>query len=153
MATSSNLPVTSGRDASLNTMEAKPLRFPGGLPQLAATLRSLPHFQPDPTWTRRTSERLLRAYDNVHSRLSAARRWALYVTYDDDPLEFANSVRARGAEWRPIAVKPERLEPAVRSLQPNLVLIDPRLPRARSLVGLVRASSAAETGVGMHASA
>jgi hypothetical protein len=134
-------------------MEAKPLRFPGGLPQLAATLRALPHFPPDPAWKRRARERLLRAYDDLHSRLSAVRRWAVYVTYDEDPLEFAKSVRARGDEWRPVAVKPERLEPAVRSLQPNLVLIDPRLPRARSLVGLVRAASAAETGVGIRASA
>jgi hypothetical protein len=133
--------------------EAKPMRFPGGLPQLAAILRALPHFQPDPAWRGRTRERLLRAYEELYCRLDAARRWAVYVTYDDDPLEFADSVRERGAEWRPVAIKPERLEPAVRNLQPNLVVIDPRVPRAKTLVGVVRAASMAETDLGYRASA
>ncbi|MBV9121484.1 MAG: hypothetical protein JOZ39_12310, partial [Chloroflexi bacterium] len=69
---------------------------------LAAQLRSLPQFRPDPVWKRRTKRRLLETYSLMHAKIGAFRNWAVYATYDPEPIAFASRIRARGTEWRPL---------------------------------------------------
>jgi len=114
---------------------------------LVRQLRALPPFEPNPVWKQRTKRRLLAAYGELRGKLDLMRRWALYVTYDPDLSGFASSIKAKGPDWRPVAVNPERLADAVTRIQPSLVLIDPRLPRAGNLAAMVRARSMAETRI------
>ena len=108
-------------------------------------LKLLPRFEPDPRWKRRTKRRLIAAFDRLVGM--SPRRWALYATNEIEPVSFANWVQARGAEWRPVAVSPERLATAVRSIQPALVVIDPRVEGCQFLERSVRRSLATEAFV------
>lgn len=113
---------------------------------LVALLRSLPPIAPDPAWKQRTKRRLLRLMSR-RGTMSMVNHWAIIATYDQDPIDFAVWVRAKGRDWRPLAVNPERLAPAVANLQPNLVVIDARVPRREDLARMVRSASAAETAI------
>jgi hypothetical protein len=114
--------------------------------ELVALLRALPPIAPDPVWQRRAKLRLLRLMRR-RGTMERVNRWAIIATYDQDPIDFAVWVRAKGRDWRPVAVNPERLAPAVANLQPNLVVIDSRVPRRDDLARMVRAASAAETAI------
>ncbi|HVA25415.1 MAG TPA: hypothetical protein VMW62_13610 [Chloroflexota bacterium] len=114
--------------------------------ELAARLRALPRFEPDPAWKHRTKGKLLRIMDG-RCNMGTVNRWAIFATYEQDPIDFAQWVRAKGRDWRPVAVNPERLGSAVASLQPNLVIIDSHLARRVDLARMVRSSSAAETAI------
>ena len=116
-----------------------------------ARLRAMPHFQPSPTWRRRTLLRLLAQIEREPRRAPSHRCWAIYATNDPDPVQFADSVASRGGDWRPLAVQPERLQSAVANLQPQLVVIDPRLPRAKALARMVQAASFAESAISQAA--
>ena len=98
---------------------------------------------PSPEWMDRSKARLLNAYDQVHRKLNSPRFWAMYVSPTDDPIEFADAVRARGPNWRPIVVRPERLAVAAGAIQPALVVIDAELPNHDELAQLVLTHSAA----------
>ena len=111
---------------------------------LVNRLRALPQIEPDPRWKRRVKARLLGLMGGT---IDTVNRWAIFATYEQDPIDFAMWVRAKGRDWRPVAVNPERLGSAVASLQPNLVVIDSRVPRRDALARMVRSSSAAETAI------
>jgi hypothetical protein len=114
---------------------------------LEAQLQALPRIEPDPAWKRRTKRRLLRLMQLWYGKMGLVNRWAIFATYEPDPIDFALWVRAKGRDWRPVAVDPDRLGSAVANLQPNLVVIDSRVPRGDALANMVRASSAAETAI------
>ena len=114
---------------------------------LKAKLRALPRPEPDPIWKQRTKRKLLQAMALAAGHRERMNRWAIFATYDREPINFALWVRAKGREWRPIAVDPDRLQSAVAMIQPNIVVIDPRVPRRDRLEGVVHASCAAETTV------
>jgi len=84
-----------------------------------------------------------------HIARFAPRRWAVYATCQTDPVEFAEWVRAKGYDWRPVAVAPERLATAVANIQPVVVIIDPRLPRPLALERQARAAALGETFVAL----
>jgi hypothetical protein len=115
--------------------------------ELRTWLRQLPPMEPDPGWKSRTKLKLLRYMSHWYGRMGVVNRWAIFATYEQDPIDFALWVRAKGRDWRPVAVSPERLDSAVASLQPNLVVIDPRVPRHDALARMVRSSSAAQTTI------
>jgi hypothetical protein len=101
---------------------------------IVAGLRSLPALEPDPCWKRRTKRRLLRAL----RRLYPLRRWAVFVSRDADPAPFAQAVAARGRDWRPVVVDPERSLAAVAAIRPALVVVDSRVGNASALARLIR---------------
>lgn len=112
-----------------------------------AWLRALPRLEPDPAWKRRTKRKLLRLMAEYHATMGMVNHWAIIATYDRDPIDFAVWVRAKGRDWRPVAVDPERLGSAVANLRPNLVVIDSRVARRDDLAQMVRSSSTAETTI------
>ncbi|HEX6513588.1 MAG TPA: hypothetical protein VF157_14895 [Chloroflexota bacterium] len=114
--------------------------------ELEAQLRAIPAVEPDPEWMRLTKTKLLRLFDQRGTLMDVS-RWAIFATYERDPVDFAQWVRGKGNGWRPLAVNPERLHTAVTNLQPNLVVIDPRVPRHLALARTVRSASAAETRI------
>jgi hypothetical protein len=115
--------------------------------EIAQALRALPPREPDPIWKEHTKDRLLRHMGSASAKRPAENHWAVFATYERDPVNFAQWVRAKGRHWRPVAVAPERLQSALSSIQPNIVVIDRGVPRRHQLEGLVRASSIAEMAI------
>lgn len=136
-------PITSWAGSRLELIEGLWMQ---SLDDVAARLRQLPLIEPDPAWKLRTKLKLLRLMDE-YGKMRVVNRWAIIATYDQDPIDFAVWVRAKGRDWRPVAVDPERLAPAVACLRPNLVVIDSRVPRTDDLARMVRSSSQAETAI------
>ncbi|HEY8694906.1 MAG TPA: hypothetical protein VIR57_19420 [Chloroflexota bacterium] len=115
--------------------------------EFVARLRALPRAEPDPAWKRRTKQKLLRLFADRGIRLGVVKRWAIFATYEQNPIDFALWVSAKGRDWRPVAVNPERLSSAVASLRPNLVVIDSHVARRVALARMVRSSSAAAIAI------
>ncbi|HLY66492.1 MAG TPA: hypothetical protein VKU60_13240, partial [Chloroflexota bacterium] len=57
---------------------------------------------------------------------------------EESLLVFAANVRAAGADWRPLAVEPQRLEETVRAIHPSAVVIDATMDQAPVLLSEVR---------------
>ena len=110
--------------------------------EIVRTLRSLPLLRPNAAWKERTKQRLLAAYDAAYDRVKALRHWAIYVSSSPDAGLVADAIVARGQQWRPVAVQPERAMTAVAALNPALVIVDSRLPqRGAAIAGDVRRAS------------
>ena len=115
--------------------------------ELVEWLRALPRFEPDPVWKDRTRDKLLELMDGWRDKMGIVNRWAIFATYEPDPIDFALWVRAKGRDWRPVAVDPSRLGSAVANLRPNLVVIDSGVPRRDALATMVHSSSTAVTAI------
>ena len=110
---------------------------------LMGTLRTLPQLRPDPAWKERAKRRLLIAYEHWYQPLRRFRHWAVYVSAESDPTAVADAIVARGQDWRPLAVRPERVTAAVAAIQPALVVVDSRLPECERVVDEVKHCTAA----------
>jgi hypothetical protein len=96
-------------------------------------------------WKERAQQRLLAAYERCYGGLTALRQWAMYVSSGTQAEAggVADAIVARGQQWRPVAVGPERVTTAVNAIQPALIVVDSRLPDPQRVVEEVRLCSAA----------
>jgi hypothetical protein len=62
------------------------------------------------------------------------RRWVLYASSRDKLHNFAEAVRSAGAQWRVVAIDPVWLDLAVKTIQPEAVVVAADEPRADSLL-------------------
>jgi hypothetical protein len=109
---------------------------------IVRALQALPAFTPDPAWRQRAKLRLMQKFDRG-AEMQAQRQWAVYVSSDPNPTPVADWIRSRGVDWRPVAVSPQRMVPALEAIHPVLVVIDPKLRNRNSLLAAAQASSQA----------
>jgi hypothetical protein len=108
------------------------------LDEIATALRALPILTPNPAWSQRTKLKLMQMLAERDPGAGAPRRWAIYVSSDANLAPVADRIRARGSDWRPIAVSPERMFPALEAIHPVLVVIDSKLRDGCQLAAAAR---------------
>jgi len=70
----------------------------------------------------------------MNASCTSSRRWVLYASSRDKLLNFADAVTSAGSQWRPLAIDPVWLDLAVKTIQPEAVVVAADEPGGEGLL-------------------